>query len=455
MRIIIAGAGQVGVGLAKYLRAENHDIVLIDNNIDHLGNLSEQLDIQTIEGSSALPSVLDKAGAAQADIFLAVTGNDETNIVACGVADAVFHIPQRIVRISAHEYLSKKYKAYLTGQNLDVVLSPEVETARHVLDNLTISASVDLYKLADGYVKVIGLRCKKTSTMFSKTVAEIEALMQGLRVKVIAVKRRHRLVPLEKAIIRQSDDVYFVVADAEFQQFLDILAYQKIDPDCVMIFGGGKVGYQLAKEMETLGFCKNVTVVEKDEARARYLAERLNSTVVIHGDGLDDALIDDLSLKNYQISIATTQSDESNVLLSLVSKRNRIDKTCALIHNQLYNDLIFEMGIDVSIDPNAVLVSAILQHIRKGKVKGDYFISSGVGEILEVTALETAKITHKPIGKLKIPQGVLLCGIVREGVFMLPEPDIQIQQNDTVILFVERGHVKDAESLFTVGFTFF
>ncbi|MBR6730732.1 MAG: Trk system potassium transporter TrkA [Alphaproteobacteria bacterium] len=455
MRIIIAGAGQVGVGLAKYLRAENHDIVLIDNNIDHLGNLSEQLDIQTIEGSSALPSVLEKAGAAQADIFLAVTGNDETNIVACGVADAIYRIPQRIVRISAHEYLVKKYKDYLIGQNLDVVLSPEEETARHVLDNLSISSGVDLYNLADGCARVVGLRCKKTSLMFSKTVPEIETLLKDIRAKVIAVKRRHRLVSLEKALVRASDDVYFVVAESDFQQFLDILSYQKIDPDCVMIFGGGKVGYQLAKLMESSHFCKNITIVEKDENRARYLAERLNSSVVIHGDGLDDSLIEDLNLKNYQIAIATTQSDESNVLLSMVSKRNNMDKTCALIHNQLYNDLLFEMGVDVSIDPNAVLVSSILQHIRKGKVKGDYFISSGVGEILEVEAIETAKITHKPIGKLKVPAGVMIAGIVRNGIFTLPAPDFQIESKDRVILFVERGHVKDAESLFTVGFNFF
>ena len=455
MRIIIAGAGQVGVGLAKYLRAENHDIVLIDNNIAQLGNLSEQLDIQTIEGSSSLPSVLEKAGAAQADIFLAVTGNDETNIVACGVADKVFRIPQRIVRISAHEYLGQKYKEYLMSQNLDVVLSPEVETARHVLDNLTIASGVNLYNLADGCAKVIGLRCKKTSPMFSKTIPEVEELLKDVRAKVIAVKRRHRLVSLEKALVRAQDDVYFVVAGSDFSQFLDILSYQKIDPDCVMIFGGGKVGYQLAKQMETASFCKNITIVEKEETRARYLAERLNSTVVIHGDGLDDTLIEDLNLKNYQIAIATTQSDESNVLLSMVSKRNNMDKTCALIHNQLYNDLLFEMGVDVSIDPNAVLVSSILQHIRKGKVKGDYFISSELGEILEVEALETAKITHKPIGKLKVPTGVMIAGVVRNGIFMLPKEDLQIENNDRVILFVERGHVKDAESLFTVGFSFF
>ena len=455
MRIIIAGAGQVGVGLAKYLRAEKHDVVLIDHDVNRLGNLSEQLDIQTIEGSSALPSVLEKAGAGQADILLAVTGSDETNIVACGVAHTVFNIPQRIVRLTSHEYLSQKYKEYLKAQNLDVVLSPEVETARHLLDSLTISSAVDLFKLAGDQARVIGLRCKRSSPMFSKTVAEVTSLLEGLRAKVIAIRRRHRLVSLEKALIRHSDDVYFVVAKDDFQQLLDILAYQKIDPNGIIVFGGGKVGYQLARQMEQLPKYKNLTVVEKDEERALFLAEKLEKTVVIHGDGLDDTLMEDLNLKNYQIAIATTQSDESNILLSLLSKRNQIDKTTALIHNQLYSDLTFEMGLDAAIDPNAVLISAILQHIRKGRVKNDYFISSAVGEIIEAEALETAKITSKEVGRLKIPAGVVLAGVIREGIFTLPDKHFKIKAGDSVLLFVEKGHVKDAESLLTVGFSFF
>ena len=263
------------------------------------------------------------------------------------------------------------------------------------------------------------------------------------------------MVPLEKALVRYLDDVYFVVAKDDFQQLLDILAYQKIEPNGVIVFGGGKVGYQLLRQMEQLPKYKNLTVVEKDEARALFLAEKLDKTVVIHGDGLDDALMDDLNLKNYQIAIATTQSDESNILLSLVSKRNQIDKTTALIHNQLYSDLTFEMGIDAAIDPNAVLISAILQHIRKGKVKNDYFINSAVGEIIEAEALETSKITTKELSKIKIPEGVLIAGIIRDGIFLLPDKRFKVKSGDFVLLFVEKGHVKDAESLFTVGFSFF
>lgn len=455
MKIIIAGAGQVGVGLAKYLRAENHDIVLIDSDVERLGNLSEQLDIQTIEGSSAYPAILEKAGAHHADIFLAVTGSDETNIVACGVARTVFHMPQRVARISANEYLSTKYKSFLQSQEIEVVLSPEVETARRVLENLSVGSSVDLVNLADGKAKLIGLRCKKVSPFINKTVKELEQMTNGLNVKVVAIKRRHKLISLENSVLKQGDDIYLVVDSKDFQQVLDIFAYENILPKYVVIFGGGKVGFQLAKQMECNNFCQNITVVEQNEERAHFLAERLNSTLVINGDGLDDSLIDDLNLKNYQVAIATTQSDESNILLSLLSKRNGVDRTCALIHNQLYNELIMGLGIDISIDPNAVLVSAILQHIRKGKVKNDYFMSSGVGEILEVEALKTSKITNMPLGRVKIPDGIVIGGIVRQDTFILPTKDIVVQDKDTVILFVERGKVREAEKLFAVGFSFF
>lgn len=455
MKIIIAGAGQVGVGLAKYLRAENHDIVLIDNDVDRLGNLSEQLDIQTIEGSSAYPAVLEKAGADHADLFLAVTGSDETNIVACGVARSVFNLPQRIARISANEYLSSKYKSFLQAQEIEVVLSPEVETARRVLENLTVGSSVDLVSLADGKAKLVGLRCKKVSMFLNKTVKDIEEMTKGLNVKIVAIKRRHKLVSLNEAVLKQGDDIYIVVDSTELQQVLDIFAYEVISPKYIVIFGGGKVGFQLAKQMEANHFCQNVTIVEQNEDRARFLAEKLNSTLVISGDGLDDSLVDELNLKNYQVAITTTQSDESNILLSLLAKRNGVDRTCALIHNQLYNDLIVGLGIDISIDPNAVLVSAILQHIRKGRVKNDYFIHSGVGEILEVEALKTSKITKHPLGKVNIPDGVVISGIIRNNIFILPDDDFIVQDKDSVILFVERGKVRDAEKLFTVGFSFF
>ncbi len=455
MKIIIAGAGQIGVSLAKYLRAENNDIVLIDKDKENLGNLSEQLDIQTIEGSSAYPAILEKAGADHADIFLAVTGSDETNIVACGVARSVFNIQKRIARISSTEYLSQRYKSFLQSQEINAVLSPEIETANRIIQTLSVSGSVDMISLGEGLVKLIGLKCKKSATILGHKIDEIQQMGSGNDVRILAVKRRHTLIDLDDAVIRLGDEIYFVVPTEKSEYILNLFGYDVALPKYMLIFGGGKVGFQLAKALETDTVTHEVTLIEQKEERAHFLAEKLQNTLVINGDGLDETLVDELNFSTYKIAIATTQADESNILLSLLAKRNGIERTCALIHNPLYTELLTGLGIDTTIDPNAVLVSSILQHIRKGRVKNDYFIQSGIGEVLEIEALATSKITKHPLGKIKIPKGIIIGGIIRRNLFLTPDKDLIVQDKDIVILFVERGKVHEAEKLFTVGFSFF
>ena len=455
MKIVIAGAGEVGISLARYLRAENNEIVLIDVDSEHLGNLSEQLDIQTVEGCASYPSVLERAGADHADVFLAVTGNDETNIVSCSVASSVFHIPNRIARISTPEYMAPRHKAFLQALSIDVVLSPEIETAQHIVDNLTISGSVDMTDMGDGLIRFVGLHCRKGSALIGKTVSEIDKMVDGLNVKVVALRRRFQLMKLSDVTIKVGDDFYFIVDTSHFERALETFGYQTSPARYLMVYGGGKVGFQLTKQLENTSSIRDVTLVEKNEDRARFLAENLESTLVINGDALDDSLIEELNLKNYKIAIATTNSDENNILLSMLSKRAGIERVCALIHNPLYNNLLSGLGIDTTIDPNAVMVSSILRYMRKGRVKDDYFIQSGIGEILEMEVLKTAKITKSHLGKISIPEGIVIAGILRGDLFMLPHKDLIVQEKDRVFLFVEKGHVQDAEKLFSVGISFF
>lgn len=455
MKVIIAGAGAIGVALARYLRAENDEIVLIDKDADALGNLSEQLDIQTIQGCASYPGVLERAGAAHADVFLAVTGNDESNIVSCSVAGSVFHIPKRIARISSTEYSAVKYQAFLQALSIDVVLSPEVETATHIINNLSVAGSVDRTDMGDGLVQFVGLKCRKPSTLIGKTWAGIKDMIGTFNVCIVALKRRDHLVPLADMTVKAGDEIYFLTDRAHVSAVLDIFGYATLPARYIMIYGGGKVGFQLAKQLEETPGSRDITVVENQDERARFLAENLDTTLVINGDALDDNLMDELNLKNYKIAIATTASDENNILLSMVSKRTGIERVCALIHNPLYTNLLSGLGIDTTVDPNAVMVSSILQYLRKGRVKDDYFIQSGIGEVLEIEALKTAKITKTNLGKVKVPEGVVIAGILRGDLFMLPNKDLIVQEKDRVFLFVERGHVQDAEKLFSVGISFF
>lgn len=455
MKIIIAGAGQVGIALARYLREENHDIVLIDKDAERLGSLSEQLDIQTLVGSSAYPGVLEQAGAEHADVFLAVTGNDETNIVSCGVAKSVFNIQKRIARISSGEYLASKYKSFLQAQSIEVILSPEIETARRLMQTLPVAGSVEMVPLSDGLLQFVGLKCKKGSVMIGKTVKEIQGLFGNLSAQIMAVARRYELLSLNKATLHVGDDIYLVIDKRHFVQVLNILGYEIMTPRYIMIFGGGRVGWQLAKLLEEDPVSHDVTLIEKDEKRAHFLAEKLESTLVINGDGLDDALIEELNLKNYRIAVTTTQSDESNILLSLLAKRNGVPRTYALIHNDLYNTLLGGLGIDATIDPNAVMVSSILQHIRKGRVKNDYFVQAGVGEVLEIEAVKSSKITKSTLGAIKLSDGIIIGGVVRNNLFILPNKDFIIKEKDVVLVFAERGRAAEVEKLFSVSFSFF
>ena len=455
MKIIIAGAGQVGIALAKYLREEEHDIVLIDKDEERLKNLSEQLDIQTICGSSAYPGILEKAGGQHADVFLAVTGNDETNIVACGVAKSVFNIQKRIARISSGEYMTPKYKAFLQEQSIEYVISPEVETANRIMQILPLAGAVEMVPMSDDLIRFVGIKCKKSSPMTGKSIAQIHRDFEGLSVQPVAITRRFRVMPLNDTIVRAGDDIYFVIDKRHLVQALDILGYENDSPKYVIIFGGGRIGLQLAKSLEQDTTSHHVTIVEKDETRAKFLAERMQNTLIINGDGLDETLLEELNLKNYDFAITTTHSDENNILLSLLAKRSGIARTCALIQNDVYDTVISGLGVDTMIDPNAAMVSSILQHIRKGRVKSDYFLQSGVGEVLELEALKTSKITKSPLGKIKLPEGVVIGGVVRGDLFLMPNKDLIVQEKDAVIVFVERGRVGEVEKLFSVGFAFF
>lgn len=455
MKIIIAGAGQTGVALAKYLRAENNDIVLIDKDRDQLGYLSEQLDIQTIEGSASFPAVLERAGAAHADAFLAVTGSDEMNIVSCGVAKSVFNIQKRIARISSVEYLSNKYRVFLDALSIDVAVSPELETAQHILETMPIAGAVEAATMGDGYAKFVGLRCKRTARLIGKTIAETDALLPGVGFKIVAVKRRSILMPPDRVIFRPGDDVYFLADTRHLVQILDTLGYESLSPRYIVIFGGSKAAFQLAKMLEKDAAPHEVTLVEEDADKARLLAEKLNRTLVMSGDVLDDAFVDDLDLKNYGLSVTATESDENNILLSLVAKRNGIPRTCALIDNPLYNTVLSGLGVDTTVNPNAIMVSSILHHLRKGRVRGDYVLQSGIGEVLEVEVLATSRLTKAPLEKTKLPAGVEIGAVIREGLFLLPTPALKVREKDIVLMFVPHGKIHKAEKLFAAGFTFF
>ena len=455
MKVVIVGAGQIGIALAKYLRTEDHSVVLIDNQKESLMHLAEQLDIQTVIGSGTSPSVLSRAGTKDADIFLSVTGSDEVNLISCALAQTLFNVNKRIARLTSVEYLDNKNSSFLEHLAIDVVVSPEIETAKRILSDLTINGAMDVTSFCNNKVEFLGLKCRKNCALIGKTVTQVRDLISPVNFTIVAVLRKNQLVDLEDTPIKVGDDLYFFVASGHLERVLDMFGYTMTSPDNVLIFGGGQIGYSLGSLIEAPVNRQNLMIIEKSEERAAFLAAHLNEALVIKGDGFDDKLLDEIDFKNYDVAVATTHKDENNVLLSLLAKRNGINRSCALIRNDLYMNYISGLGIDSFINPNSVMVSAILQHMRKGRVQDGYFLQSGLGELLQIEVLPTARITKGPLSKVKIPKGIALGGILRNGTFICPDKDLIVSAGDIAFVFVERGFVKEAEKLFTVELSFF
>ena len=455
MKVIIVGAGQIGVALAKYLRTEEHSVVLIDIKKEALAHLSEQLDIQTVVGSGSSPSVLARAGAKDADVLLSVTGNDEVNIITCALAKTLFQINKRVARLASSEYLDKRNADFLNSLSIDVVVSPEHETAKRILADLTINGAMDVTSFCDNKVEFVGLKCRRNCALIGKTVEKIRELIANVNFTIVAVNHKNQLIDLKNTPIKVGDDVYFFVASGHLERVLDMFGYTMAVPDNVLVFGGGQIGYGLASLLEAPLYRQNVMIIEKSEDRATFLASHLNDSLIIKGDGFDDKLLDEIEFKNYDVAVATTNTDENNVLLSLLAKRNGVSRSCALIRNELYMNYVSGLGIDSFINPNAVMVSAILQHLRKGRVQDGYFLQSGLGELLQIEVLATARITKGPLGKVKIPKGITLGGVLRGGRFLCPEKGLIVKAGDIAFVFVERGYVREAEKLFTVELSFF
>ncbi len=454
MRILIAGAGQIGVSLAKYLRAEKHEIILVDRESQVLSDLSEDLDIQTVVGNVAVPSVLERAGIRGADIFLAVTGNDEVNVLACMLAKKIFQVSRTVARVSSADYQSEKYNVD-KALSVDVMVSPELETARQIITGVLIHGATDMTILGNGQVRFLGIKIRSEIPLVGKSIHQMRQKMSEMNFSIMAVVRNHCFMDLKTVVLKPNDEVYFFADTGHLSYVLDAFGCHEENLKDVVLFGGGNIGYRTAQLLEVEPDHPNITVVERNKKRAEFLAENLSDTLVIHGDGFDTELVNEIDVQNNQICLATTDSDENNVLLSLMAKKKGVSRTCALVRNGFYQHYLEGLGVDLLVNPNAVMVSAILRHLRHGRLSNDYFLQSGLGEVIEMEALKTARIVSGPLGHIKVPSGVMIGGVLRQGIFIRPRRDLRIKEGDQVFVFVQAGHVAQAEKLFTVHLSFF
>ncbi len=457
MKIIILGAGQVGATLAENLASEQHDVTVIDTDAAMLEHLQERMDIRTVQGHASHPNVLRRAGADDADMLIAVTESDETNMVACKVAYTLFNTPTKIARVRAAEYLREESLFGPQGLAIDMHISPEQLVTDYIRRLIEYPGALQVVDFADGRVQLVGVRAYYGGPLVSRQLRELPEHLPGVDARVAAIYRRGRpIIPEGDTIIEAEDEVFFVAAKAHIPKMIAEL--RKLDQPVrrIILAGGGRIGLRLARVLEDR---IEVKIVESVRDRARYLSEELGNTVVLHGDAADEGLLREENVEDCDVFCAITNDDEANILSAMLAKRLGARKSLCLINRQSYVELVEGSQIDIAISPQQSTVSALLAHVRRGDVVKVHSLRRGAAEAIEAVAHGdrfNSEVVGRRLEEIKLPPGTTIGAIVRGDEVIIAHHDTVIEAEDHVILFlVNRKHVKDVGKLFQVGIGFF
>ena len=458
MKVVICGAGQVGFNIARYLASENADITVIDRDPALVNKITDSLDVKGVVGFASHPNILEKAGASEADMIIAVTHADEVNMVACQICHSLFEVPTKIARIREQSYLDPMWSDLFTRDHMpiDVIISPEIEVADAIEKRLQIPGAFDVYPLADGKVSLIGVHCTEETPIIHTPLRQLTELFPTLNVVVVGIFRQGKgFVPTPDDELRPGDDVYLVLDHEHLHRTMDAFGHSELEARRVVIIGGGNIGLYLAKAVEEKHPQVKLKLIELDKKRAEFVARSLKKTVVIHGDSLDADILNEANISTTETIVAVTNDDEVNILTSLLAKRHGCQRAVTLINTTSYTPLISTLGIDTVVNPRSITVSNILQHVRRGRIRSVHTIADGLGEVIEAEALETSSLVGVPIREAKLPAGVIVGAIVRDGEVIIPRGGTIVRPHDLVIIFSAAEAVKKIEKLFAVKLEFF
>ncbi|MCR9255977.1 MAG: Trk system potassium transporter TrkA [Alphaproteobacteria bacterium] len=458
MQVIVCGAGQVGSNIARYLATEGNDVTVIDQRADLIRKLSEQLDVRGLVGHASHPDVLEAAGAQDADLIVAVTYADEVNMVACQVAHSLFDVPTKIARVRAQAYLQTEWSSLFSRDHMpiDHIISPEIEVAKHIHLQLQVPGAFDMLQMADGLVRVVGVRCSDDCPITDTPLDQLETMFPELHLTVFAIIRNDKpIVPKSEDRLLAGDEVFFITETSQLARCMAAFGHQEREARRIVIAGGGNIGSSLAALITKHQPSVSVKILEYNAEKAREVAGMLDRVTVLNGDALDPEVLEEANVPEAETFVAVSNDDEVNLIASLLAKRNGCERAVALINNQNYGGLVTNLGIDAVVDPRAITVSTILQHVRRGRVRAVHSLREGLGEVIEAEALETAQIVGKPLKDIKLPTGILIGAVIRGQSVLTPRGETVIQDKDRVILFAASGMSKKVEKAFAVRLEYF
>ena len=458
MKVIVCGAGQVGFHIARQLSLEGHDVTVVDSSERNIRAARDTLDVQAITGFASYPGVLDQASAGDADMIIAVTQSDETNMIACQVAHSLFSVPTKIARVRSQSYLEPMW-ADLFGRDdmpIDVVISPELEVARAISRDLLVPGAFDAIPMADGKVRVIGVRCNEDCPVINTPLRQLTGVFPDLSIVVVGIIRNGEAsVPHADDQMLAGDDVYFVADTDHVDRAMTIFGHDAREARRLIIAGGGNVGMFLAQLVRDEHPGVSARIVEADESRARLAGTRLPGTTVIHGNALDPDILEEAGVGTTEAIVAVTNDDETNILGSLLAKRHGAQRAIALVNNTNYSPLVTTLGVDAVVGPRSITASTILRHIRRGRIRGVHSLGESLGEVMEADILDTSSLAGAAIGAMDLPDGVIFGALLRRGEVISPRRGTVIEKGDRVVIFARPATVKEVERLFTVSLEFF
>tara|TARA_B110000027_G_scaffold121371_1_gene135471 strand:+ start:99 stop:1490 length:1392 start_codon:yes stop_codon:yes gene_type:complete len=461
MNIIICGAGRVGFTIAKILSEQGHSITVIDQSSEDIQKIDDSLDVKSIVGKATYPSILEKANASEADMIIAVTRNDEINMLICQISFSIFNVQKKIARIRSQDYLNPKFTKVYNKENLpiDVIISPEIEIAKSLQRKLEAPGALDNVPFANNKIRLLEILINEKCSLIDIKLNEITKKFPKLNANIMGVIRDDKFVILKKNdIMLKNDRAYLIINAAQMKDTLDAFGHNEKISKKILIIGGGNIGFNLAKNLEESFDSARVKIIEKNKERAELIASELNNTIVLNGDALDEEVLLEANIDEVQTVLALTNDDEDNLMVSILVEKFAKDniessdkRTMALINKPNYSLLQSSLKIDDFIDPRMNTVSSILKHIHKGSIENAYSILNGEYEIIEAEIIETSELVNKELKNSNLPDEIRVGAILRDEEVIIPRSNFVFKKEDIVVLLAKKDFLHVVENMFRIS----
>ena len=455
MNIIICGAGKVGFSISKQLSAQGHSVTVIDQASEDIKKINDTQDVKGIVGRATLPSVLENAGAENTDMIIAVTRNDETNMVVCQLASSLFNIQKKIARIRAKDFLDGKWSKLFNKSNIpiDVIISPEIEVAKSLYRRLEAPGALDNVPFAQDKVKMLEIAVEKNCPIINTPLKNLTEKFPDFKANILGAVRNEKFIFLKKNDkMLEGDNVYLVVSSEQLNQILKAFGHEEKIAKKILIIGGGNIGLHLAKMLETNFDGARIKIIEKNKIRAEEIATELSSSIVINGDALDEEILKEANLEDSETVLALTNDDENNIMACvLAEKKGPKKRTIAIVNKSNYSLLQSSLNIDDLVDPRMTTVSRIMEHVHRGTIGTVYSLLDGEYEFIEAKILNKSELLNKKIKDSNLPEQIRIGAVVRKDKVIIPRSDFIFEKDDLIVFLAKREQLKEVEDLFSVS----